>query len=667
MPHYFPMPADPTAMPVDISFVFSDEKPAGKHGFLKVVGEDMRFEDGTLGKFWGVNINGGACFPSHEYAQQFARRLAEAGCNVVRFHQLDAEFGTPNIFQFTKGKRITTTRQLDAQSMERLDYLVYCLKEAGIYMYLDLLTYRQFKTGDGVKFANHLKPAAKPWCYIDPTLIELQKEYATQLWTHYNPYTGLCYKDDPAFILTEIVNECDLFITNGTVQYSEPAYYVTQMREMFRDWLAANGKSYDWENCSLLAQDQELIDFKLHLTYHYYSTMYQHMRDLGVKIPITGTNWIVQGYDYHLSHKDMDFTDTHAYIATWNWGKNRSQLHKAITEMYSLPHLSNVPRSCVAGKPTFFSEWDMCWPNPYRAECSIYYAALACLHNWSGLAMHTYSYNTRISRSDLLGQENTTAIGNSLGREGMFTVWNDWARFGLYPHAAMMLRRGDLMPSTQKLAIKPENMRTNSNIASQDALDICKAAVTLDGSLPDGYDKVIPDSEPVPTSHKNPNVRVACTGQLTRNLVRQQGIVDSDRTKAVFGKLCRPAAGVELKDMKFKSTTEFGVVAISSLTDAPIRESDNMLLTAIGKVRNTDQVFDGEILTSFGKLPIVAELIEATITLKTCYPNDIKIWGINADGSYVGSMPVTVVDDETITFSIGNPGFPACYYLIFRE
>lgn len=49
------------------------------------------------------------------------------GCNIVRFHQLDAEWNTPNIFQFAKGRR-HGTRELDAESMDRLDYLICCLK-----------------------------------------------------------------------------------------------------------------------------------------------------------------------------------------------------------------------------------------------------------------------------------------------------------------------------------------------------------------------------------------------------------------------------------------------------------------------------------------------------------------------------------------------------------
>ena len=33
-------------MPVDLSFIYADEKPAGRHGFLKVDGDQFVFEDG---------------------------------------------------------------------------------------------------------------------------------------------------------------------------------------------------------------------------------------------------------------------------------------------------------------------------------------------------------------------------------------------------------------------------------------------------------------------------------------------------------------------------------------------------------------------------------------------------------------------------------------------
>ena len=187
MSKYIPTPAYHDQMPVDISFVFQKERPAGKHGFLKVDGDNFRFEDGTLGKFWGVMFNGGANFPTHEYAKQVARRLAMSGCNIVRLHQLDAEWCVPNIYQMYAGPRLETTRVLNEESFERLDYLIHCLKEEGIYLTIDMVTYRKFKTGDGVKFANQLGDAARFYSMYDRTMIDLQKEYMEQIWNHYNP------------------------------------------------------------------------------------------------------------------------------------------------------------------------------------------------------------------------------------------------------------------------------------------------------------------------------------------------------------------------------------------------------------------------------------------------------------------------------------------------
>ena len=106
MSRFIPFPLRYDAMPIDISSSFGAERPAGKHGFLTRSGSHFVFEDGTPARFWGVNFNGGACFPEFWYAEKAARRLRMTGINIVRFHQLDAEWNTPNLFSFSKGERI---------------------------------------------------------------------------------------------------------------------------------------------------------------------------------------------------------------------------------------------------------------------------------------------------------------------------------------------------------------------------------------------------------------------------------------------------------------------------------------------------------------------------------------------------------------------------------
>ena len=44
MPSYIPFPAYADFAPIDISYLFEREKPAGKHGFLTVQGDRFVFE-----------------------------------------------------------------------------------------------------------------------------------------------------------------------------------------------------------------------------------------------------------------------------------------------------------------------------------------------------------------------------------------------------------------------------------------------------------------------------------------------------------------------------------------------------------------------------------------------------------------------------------------------
>ena len=676
MSRYIPMPAYYDSMPVDISFVFENEKPAGKHGFLKAVGEEFRFEDGTPGKFWGVNINGGANFPTHDYAEKFARRLAMAGCNIVRFHQLDAEWGTPNIFAFSRGQRVKTTRKLDPRSMERLDYLVYCLKQEGIYIYLDMMTYRKFKEGDGVIDADKLPDVGKPYNMLNRHLIELQKEYATNLWTHYNPYTKLAYKDDPAFVMSEIIAECDLFedSVSGKWYHQIPEYYDREYRELFRQWLEQNGREYDWEHCDLYEKNETLIAFKMEKTKAFLAEMYGHMRAIGVKIPITGTNWSDPRDNGTRSHADMDYTDTHLYTYDWSWSNNE----RICKNQHVEPGLFRWgSRSSLAGKPFYLSEWDMCWPNSFRAEGALHYAAIAAFQGWGGACVHTYSYGTRLDKMKVLGREISSPIMGIPYREGIFATWNDPAKFGLFYHAALITRRGDVAPSSRKLAIKPADPMKLAANAVKSAWEQYRVRMYYGDGIPEGYDTVVLDTETVPTTDEDPNLVTSGDGQLWWNKSKELHGIDTQRTKAFYGMIgkgynCGSTGRYKrprqtMNGLEIASATDFGVVAVSSLTDDPIETSDNILMSAIGRACNTDQVFDGEKMLNVGKAPILAEVIDAEVRLKTVHGQKMKVWGVNAEGFYAGQLPTTYDEEGYLNFRIGDENNPACYYLIVKE
>lgn len=668
MAKHIDWPAYYDSMPIDISFAFGDEKPAGKHGFVRAQGEQLVFEDGTPARFWGVCFNGGANFPSHDYAEKVAARLSQTGINVVRCHQLDTQWHTPNIFAFTRGKKLTTTRTLDPVSMDRLDYLLYCLKQQGIYIYMDNIVLRKFKAGDGVEHAEELADGAKPYGIFDEKLIELQQEFCFLLWNHVNPYTGLAYKDDPAIVLTEIANECDLFAPKGR-GWSPSPWYVGKFRSMFRDWLQEKGEQYDWENCEFFAKDEPLIRFKMELTERYLNRMYGYLREIGVRVPIAGTNWTHGAPGSLPPHKNMDFCDSHHYYYDWRWEENDRYYTNAQINGYRFifPNLSQMR---LNGRPFFVSEWGMPWPNGYRAEGSIYYSAVCALQGWSGMAIHTYSYSPHTDRMDRLGKEASSDTINGVGsRSGPFSCWNDPAVYGLFYHAALMVRRQDVSPANQKVGVLHPDLKKFNNTAFQDGLEMHRMASLLEDEEATGCDLVVQETEHLEGAGK-PIIR-SDNGQLWRDVSKKFGVVDTPRTKIVYGKLTQrvnsvlgPIATTRADGFVVEAESDYGVVALSSLTDQAIENSDNLLLSTIGRAANTGFTADGDRVLDLGTAPIRAEVIEAKMTIRTQI-SDLQVWAINAEGNVVGLVP-SVWNDGELSFTVGKESL-SCYYLICND
>ncbi|MBO4873191.1 MAG: hypothetical protein J5496_07230 [Lachnospiraceae bacterium] len=689
MPTYIPSEQHIDRMPIDISFVFESERPAGKHGFCQRVGDRFVFEDGTPAKFFGVICNGASCFPEHDHAEKVARRLAQTGVNYVRFHQLDAEWCTPNLYRLTSGKRVETTRNLHPGSMERLDYWIKCLKEQGIYACIDMTTYRKFKSGDGVPFAVQLAQNEKFYTHFDERLIFLQKEFCEKFWNHVNPYTGLAYKDDPFFFACVISNEDD---TLGDYEKSprygfDVKYYDDEFRDLFAAWLREQGKdpahAYQirleserfpgkrwWDQ-----NDVDQANFRMELEKRYAEEMYAHLRSLGVKIPIADTNWKKCNGDVK-AMENMDFNAGNCYFYEWTWSeyeKNMETRHLLAADSAPLGDVASLRR---AGHPFHITEWDMPWPNPYRAESAVWFPAIAALQDYVGMSIHTYCYTPHIKDTDLLGKEApTNGVGSVPYREGVFTCWNDPAKFGLFYHGALMLRRGDVSPAKKTIAslCSLENPAAEHSELAASAMEIHKVVSVFDEkqALENGIapEDIYPDSAFFPREEKN--VIRSDTGEVWRDLKQKIGAVDTPRTKIVYGCLAStrdadldPYRKIPVEGLTVRCNNDLAVIALSSLNDKPLCESDNILLTTVGRAGNTDMQFNGDKLVSYGRLPILTEVIDAEIELETSCP-DLQVWAINSEGSYAGVVK-SVWENGVLKFHVG-PHWPSQYYLIMQE
>jgi len=639
-------------MPVDLSFVYAKEKPAGRHGFLQVKGDKFVFEDGTEGKFWGTNFNSGQCFPSHEHSQKLAKRLAKIGVNIVRFHQLDAEWSTPNIFQFTKGENRPNTMNLDPVSLDRLDYLIHCLKNEGIYVYMDLLTYRRFKSGDGVEAADRLGDAAKPYSTYNRRLIDLQKKFNYDLWSHLNPYTGLAYKDDPVIVRVEVTNENDLFTQKATL---EP--YRTELEDMYRTWAKEKKVNLPKEKIDFTKSDDNILRFYTDVTARYYLEMISHMRETGVKIPIAGTNW-TRNAAHLTAQTAADFTDSHAYWYRFGiWGYHDKKLMNNPMTASTGNMVNSLAFNRVVNKPFFVSEWDNPWPNEWRAESSLLLAAVGSLQGWGGYAIHTYRYGTD-EDVDMIGKPITSdAIGGVYYRGGVFDTFNDPAKFGLFYHAALIMRRGDVKASTTPLRIKLKDLASGPggiyqlNVEKQRLETVLPGDVVTKANV-ENSGKTATDQDEIMSDGK----------ELYRNLKKQYGWINTPKTKAVYG-LVGKAGQITLGEVKVTVKNDFATVAISSLTDEAVSGSSNMLLTTIGRADNTGSKYneDHTLQLEVGHGPIQAEIIEAVIEITTSAKN-LRVMAINPQGFITGYIP-SELKDGVLRFTIGKE-YQSIYYLI---
>ena len=140
----------------------------------------------------------------------------------------------------------------------------------------------------------------------------------------------------------------------------------------------------------------------------------------------------------------------------------------------------------------------------------------------------------------VLGKELSTPVGGVPYREGIFSTWNDPAKFGLFYHAALITRRCDITPANKKVAVYSTDLAdyygskgkyqwaANGNAAEQH-----RVATTFDPAIPEGYDEAVPADQKYP----NPNGKryISDNGQLWRDTGKRIGVVDTERTKVVYG------------------------------------------------------------------------------------------------------------------------------------
>ena len=553
------------------------ERPAGRSGRVRSEGGRFVVGNGQRIRFNGTSIGPGDFLGGRGHSAGLAERLACSGFNLVRLHHLDAGFTSQNLFAKNGG-----TRELDTQALDDLCFFTAELKKRGIYVWCDLLVSRRFTHQDGVADAQGLPLGAKIAGIFDEKLISLQQEYARQLLTHVNPYTGLSLVADPQLAFIGIINENSVFL-NGPISSWDaiPASYrdaidARWQADRSRRQLPAVSVPVDraWRQ-----GDGDEISFLAGLQQTFYVRMRDFLRrELNAQVLFTGNNFPMEVPADRQATLVLDFDDLHSYWdhPSGGWGptvsfSNRSQV-KALEGSHATFPFAMVSNR-RAGRPLTISEWGTAFPNTHVAENPLLMAAFAGWNDIDGVLPFVFS-----------NAEWSPSITSVFDMGGMPPVTLPLIAYNL------SLLRGDF-------AVGPELAYPAGHHES-----LTPSAIFA-GRLIGSDAAAMPASGPF----RSPQGELELKGDVFTAV--------SPRTQGAAGRL--DAAEVTLSALRLSLRTA-GQVGVVSLDDLTLGDSRRMLLVVTGRAENTGQVFKGgwQGLREIGHAPILLEPVVGTVAVR---------------------------------------------------
>ncbi len=603
--------------PVDLSFL--NHKPAGKLGPVRASGDKLVYGDGSEARFWGGNIAAYAIYSDKQLIEAQAKRIARLGYNLMRIHHHDS-MGWVGHTVIDKSR--DDSQHLDAEVMDRLDYWIKCLKDEGVYVWLDLHVGRLFKPGDeiGEGYAEMARRSkrkdrgaeGKGYCYFNDRLEELMRDFNEKYLNHKNRYTGLAYKDDPAVMGLLITNENDLTCHFGNLMLPDKGNPWHNKRfeaavaafankhglpreQTWRTWEAGPSKLFlaDWEH----AWNRRMMD---------------HLAGLGVKVPVSTTQmWGGMNLCGLPSLTAGTIIDVHSYGDSEALSTN---------PRYEDNYLTYFATGAAHGMPVSMTEWNVPYPAVDRFTAPLYVAGISALQGWDAPMIYNYSQ--------------VTFERPSRGR-----TWSSYFDPGLTavtPAAAMLYRRGDVRPAKEhyclmldreKLYFEPSHPR---NLAALRTL-VEQSKLTL--GLPDveelDWDKAtVPEQgvERVTDLGRDfiplgQNVVRSDTGEIARDWIAGYQTIGTDRTQAAHGWV--GGRRLQVKDTVFAAQTPKCALAVTSLDGEPIRQSKKILITAVARV----------VPSPGNKTPLLSEPVKASLEIAA--PAGLKLVPLAADGGHL--------------------------------
>jgi hypothetical protein len=671
------------------------DKPAGKHGGVRMEGNHFILQDGTRIKFWGTNLAYGDCAPPSQQASFTAKRFAKYGINAVRLHKFTG-VGWEGI-----GDANDSTR-MNFQGLNRFDYFTSQLAANGVYYGWSHTYMLKVKPGDRSRISGYdelMKKGGNTYAVINwaEDVQDLLIDSVINLLKHTNRFTGKTYAEDPALSYIELQNEDDIFFWTTVAALTDFPTYKAQLQKHFDEWLTTKYGSQDkladaWNGA--IADNETLgsgnIDVKadlyqmsekplagnaggqrqrfldtaafLHFTQNkFYSKFVKRIREAGYQGPLVGSPWQAPSGLPDLYNLRSDYLV--GYIDRHNY--SGGGFNDSILPTPGGGYLSSGLEQ-VADRPFGISEWITCYPALYSAEGPVLMAAYGFgLQGWSA----SYEFTSTSFPANNVG----AIVGNA-----PFGIWNADAptQLGQSPILSRMIMRGDvkMAPVISTRRISPQDLETG-NFNFSDDVQQQGDVKAFGGSVPpeslaagravvEFVDRSTPSIFPDMARYQHGTAITSATGQLKWDTA-DGGVVtiNTPGTQGYVGF----ASGKRLmfNNLSITPATHYASILITAADPKEnLANARRVLISAIA--RNSNKGFrisriDYKSIVDNGTGPIMLEPVKADIAFASHRVSQVNI--LDFDGRPTGrTVPIS-----NGSFSIDTGRDTAMYYELVME
>jgi len=369
-----------------------------------------------------------------------------------------------------------------------------------------------------------------------------------------------------------------------------PPSYDAELDSLFKSWCRTKGFAKPSLSVKeLLIQKNGLVfEFWTNLQDSYYSEMKTYLcNEIGVRVPICGSNQANDAADL-LSNSKLDYIDRHVYWDHPSGGweptsvfTNKSLIKSRDSSDNYIPYLA---RQQVADMPFSVSEWNNVWPNEWIIEGPLCMAAYGAFHDWDALMVYGF-----------LGRPASSQMATC------FEVDSKPHFLAAFLPSGLLYLRGDVAPGSVL-----ENRLSTANAGQTAGLGFSidetlqnRTILTVDGRTPSGS-------------------RTASSISGDKEIVWEHDrlVISSPRTQGYVG--FGADQKIETRDLAITPATPYALITVQSLSDAPVRESKHLLLTAVARAENTLESYQPfkRGLLSVGTAPILMEPVVAKLEFK---------------------------------------------------